>query len=89
MNAEELKNLVENIEVLINRHSPLENFDVREDCARDIAGYFSDLLKKRDEALAERIKNSPKTFGITDSEGRGGAMLVEDILTEISSDNKD
>jgi hypothetical protein len=28
----------------------------------------------------EQIKNSPKTFGLTDKEGRGGAILVEDVL---------
>ena len=35
----------------------------------------------RDKELREAIINHPKTFGITDKQGRGGAILVEDVLS--------
>jgi len=38
--------------------------------------------------LKEKIINSPKTFGLTDKEGRGGAILVEDILDILSLEDK-
>jgi hypothetical protein len=44
---------------------------------RDAILQEQELLRKE---LAEKIENSPKTFGITDKKGKGGAILVEDVL---------
>lgn len=36
------------------------------------------------DLVLHEIKNSPKTFGLLDKEGRGGAILVSDIEEIIS-----
>jgi hypothetical protein len=44
--------------------------------------YENGALKRE---LMEDIKNSQKTFGIVDNDGRGGAILVEDAIEIISN----
>lgn len=36
------------------------------------------------EGIVDIIKNSPNTFGITDKDGRGGAILIDDLIKELT-----
>lgn len=40
------------------------------------------------ESIKETIINHPKTFGITDKKGRGGAILVEDVIASLEAEKE-
>ena len=55
---------VERVEVLINRHSPMENFEIKEKCAREIVDYFRALLEKTRDEAARAIGQAASAAGI-------------------------
>lgn len=40
------------------------------------------------KSIEEMIINHPKTFGITDRKGRGGAILVEDVIASLEAEKE-
>ena len=56
--------------------------------AEDFRDFLAISIDTYNTELKEKIINSPKTFGLTDKEGRCGAILVEDILDILSLEDK-
>ena len=49
--AEKVAELVERVEVIINRHSPMNNFEIKELCAREIVQFF----RQRDRETEAKV----------------------------------
>jgi len=45
-------------------------------------------IEEERNRIVEIIKNCPDTFGIVDNKGRGGAMLVDDVINLINKNNE-
>jgi hypothetical protein len=73
-NTEENEKIVEKIEVVINRHSPMDNFDIKENCARDIfkEAVLPHTLQtlERVRSEVEKIYDSHTVAEVTDELGR-------------------
>ena len=65
------KKIVEKIEVIINRHSPMDNFEVKENCAKDM---YNEFLSYHNTIL-EGVRKSVKEC--SDCKAQGVAEMVE------------
>ena len=57
--------IVEKIEVIINRHSPMENFEVKEQCAREIAEQIVHQQRKEILEAIEGIRPNKDGKGLS------------------------
>ena len=64
-----------------NTGSPLSSLVIM-----DMVADIRTLLASHTTKLMEEVRNDPRTFGITDKEGRGGAILVEDVIEILTKD---
>lgn len=46
----------------------------------DIKSFLKQSLLEQADILKGEVENHPNTFGIVDKDGKGGAILVEDVL---------
>lgn len=72
------KEIIEKIEVIINRHSPMDNFKIKENCAKDIyKEVFEQTLSSQQD---EMMTDLDKILSKFDTTNRPAHELFDEIV---------
>jgi phosphosulfolactate synthase (CoM biosynthesis protein A) len=60
------------------------NEQTYEEALEELQKFIQALLDKQKQDIVTAINNSDKNFGITDKKGKGGTMLIDDVIEIIN-----